>query len=149
VISLAQAPDGGIFVAGNTNSRNFPITSDAVQPVFTASAGSFVSKLAPDGSSIQYSTYLTAGLSHDILSLAVDLRGRPILGVRVLDNTPSLVGRGTLTILDPSGSVTTYMTSDGSTGFLPASLALSPNGDLAVTGIPSSGPPVFALFDYR
>ena len=59
---IAVDDSGDAFVAGTTYSKNFPVTSGAVQTTNKASAinGSnlFVAKLDPQGQTLLYSTYL-------------------------------------------------------------------------------------------
>lgn len=50
--------DGNAYVAGTTNSNDFPVTQDAAQDVYNDGQGDgFLSKLGPDGQ-LLYSTYL-------------------------------------------------------------------------------------------
>ena len=47
--SCAIGPNGEIYLIGSTSSRDFPVTSDAVQTQLAASADAFVVKLVPVG----------------------------------------------------------------------------------------------------
>jgi hypothetical protein len=50
--------DGNAFLAGTTNSNDYPVTGDALQPAYNDGQGDgFLTKLGPDGQ-ILYSTYL-------------------------------------------------------------------------------------------
>src|SRR5204863_5453490 len=75
---IALDPAGNIYVAGYTNSVDFP-TVNPIQPVKSAGYDAFVAKLSPDGSRLIYSTYLggSGGVNdNDLLqSLAVDAAG--------------------------------------------------------------------------
>ena len=64
----------GIYVTGQTDSNNFP-TVNAVQRTFAGIADAFLSKLAPDGSSLIYSTYLGGTQSDVGAAVAVDNSG--------------------------------------------------------------------------
>jgi len=64
----------GIYVTGQTNSNNFP-TVNAVQSTFAGIADAFLSKLAPDGSSLIYSTYLGGTQNDGGTAVAVDSSG--------------------------------------------------------------------------
>ena len=64
----------GIYVVGQTNSNNFP-TVHAWQSTFKGVADAFISKLAADGSSLIYSTYLGGTLSDGATAIAVDSSG--------------------------------------------------------------------------
>lgn len=48
---------GNIYITGNTDSTDFPITANAIQKV-NLSGDAFVLKLAPDGATVLYSTFL-------------------------------------------------------------------------------------------
>lgn len=74
--------DGVAYVGGFTGSSNFPTTAGAFQTsnpmVGTNNSEGFVAAVAPDGGSLQYSTYLGGpGRSQEgILDLSVDGEGR-------------------------------------------------------------------------
>ena len=77
-------PAGYATLAGTTNSSNFPTTPNAYQPAFgggqCGTAGfdqrscydAFVTRLAPDGSSLVYSTYLGRSKDEEGRGVAVD-----------------------------------------------------------------------------
>lgn len=64
---VAVDPDGNAWVGGQTDSRDFPTTATAVQPVYPGSPPpgqpieGFLTKLNADGSQILYSTYFGGG----------------------------------------------------------------------------------------
>ena len=64
---------GNAFVAGTTNSSDFPTQN----PFQTDSIGSdaFVSKVNPEGNSLVYSTYLGGSAPDDCKSIAIDFTG--------------------------------------------------------------------------
>jgi hypothetical protein len=64
----------GIYVTGQTDSNNFP-TVNAVQSTFAGIADAFLSKLAPGGSSLIYSTYLGGTQNDGGTAVAVDSSG--------------------------------------------------------------------------
>ncbi len=47
-----------IYVTGDTNSDQFPVTSGAVQPNRKAGFDVIISELSPNGAQLQYSTFL-------------------------------------------------------------------------------------------
>jgi len=53
-LAVAVGPSGNLYVAGDTGSSNFPVST----PIFQLSNGAFVSKLDSTGSRLIYSTYL-------------------------------------------------------------------------------------------
>jgi hypothetical protein len=64
-----------VYLAGTTNSPDFPTTPTALQPTATGTHV-FVSKLDPTGSANLYSTYLAGSGTDMASSLAVDSQGR-------------------------------------------------------------------------
>ncbi len=72
---------GNAYVAGDTASRDFPVTPGALQPANKADAeyefkNGFVTKLDPSGQHFVYSTYLGGSLSDEAKAIAVDPSGR-------------------------------------------------------------------------
>ena len=55
--SIALDAAGAAYVAGGTNSPNFPV-KNALQPAKKNGEDLFLTKLAPDGKSLEYSTYI-------------------------------------------------------------------------------------------
>jgi hypothetical protein len=71
---------GNAYVAGWTQSIDFPTTPGAFQPVYSGGGGeaAFATKLNPEGSALVYSTYLSGGggSGHDqATGIAVDADG--------------------------------------------------------------------------
>jgi hypothetical protein len=56
--AVTVAPDGSVFIAGHTGSTDFPTTPGAFQTVFGGESDCFVTKLAADGGSLGFSTFL-------------------------------------------------------------------------------------------
>ena len=56
--AMSVDASGNAYIAGQTNSTNFPVTSGAFQTHLRGKVNAFVSKLNADGSSLVYSTYL-------------------------------------------------------------------------------------------
>ena len=55
---IAVDSAGDAWVTGIDGSGDFPTTADAVQPAFIDDSDAFVSELNPDGTALEYSTYL-------------------------------------------------------------------------------------------
>lgn len=73
--AIAIDPSGAAYVAGSTNSVNFPVTGSAPQRTFRGGSDCFVAKLDPSGATLSYSTYL-GGESIDVCKgIAVDASG--------------------------------------------------------------------------
>ena len=62
-----------IWVAGTTQSTDFPVTSDALQPTNAGGYDTEITEFSPDGTKIEYATYL-GGAADDDVSGAVQLR---------------------------------------------------------------------------
>lgn len=76
--AIATDPTGAVYVVGGTHSPNFP-TSRPLQPATHGEGDIFVTKLAPDGATFAYSTYL-GGTGLDLpLAVAVDAMGHAYL----------------------------------------------------------------------
>ena len=87
VDSIAIDAAGNAYVAGATDSGDFPTTPGAYKTTCPIQGGtitycqtnngSFLTKLSPDGQSLVYSTYvMTLGNSDQVHGLAVDAQGR-------------------------------------------------------------------------
>jgi hypothetical protein len=82
---IAVDSAGDAYVVGWTDATNFPTTRNALQPALRGGAfDAFVAKLAPDGASLVYSTYLSgstfsrgskSGLGSQAYGIAVDSAG--------------------------------------------------------------------------
>ena len=79
--SVAVDPSGNIYIAGATDSSNFPVSSKAFQKTYGGDTGryldgdAFVAKLDPTGATALYVTYL-GGAGDDLAySIAVDSTG--------------------------------------------------------------------------
>jgi Beta-propeller repeat len=72
---IAVDGNGSAYVVGSTESRDFP-TQNAFQPVHPGwgpgTQGGFITKLAPNGAALVYSTYLGGGPSDIAQAVAVD-----------------------------------------------------------------------------
>ncbi len=72
---LKIAPDGSIWVAGETRSTNFPTASPTQAANAGGQADAFVIQISPDGAALVFSTYL-GGAGNDIAyAVAVDTVG--------------------------------------------------------------------------
>ncbi len=82
-----------VYVAGSTNSLNFPVTPDAYQSFYAGNTDAFLSKLNSTGSSLLYSTFL-GGLNQDIAQgMALDDQGNVYLtGITFSENFPVTAG---------------------------------------------------------
>jgi len=84
---------GSVYVTGDTDSINFPTTVGAYQIAFGSSTfDTFVTKLAADGKSLIYSTYLGSGGSDGTNGIAVDSSGSAYVTGYTNGNFPTTVG---------------------------------------------------------
>jgi hypothetical protein len=96
VSGIAVGAEGAAYIAGITNSSNFPM-ANAIQPSLGGVQDAFVSKIDPQGSALVYSTYLGGryaelggGPGHLYGGIAVDDDGNAyVTGTTVSDNFPT------------------------------------------------------------
>jgi beta-propeller repeat-containing protein len=56
--SIRADADGYVYVDGSTTSADFPVTENAYQTVHAGSEDAFAAKFRPDGSGLEYATFL-------------------------------------------------------------------------------------------
>lgn len=79
VFGIGLGPNGDIYVAGQTNSTNYPTTPGAYQRLYAGSKDGFLTKLNPSASAILYSTYIGGSNSDEAYDIAVDATGAALL----------------------------------------------------------------------
>jgi hypothetical protein len=153
VKGIAVDSTGSAYVAGAT-SPGFPIVN-AYQSQFKATGSGadqgFVTKLSPDGSSLEYSTYLGgSGSINEIDALAINSTGDAyVAGITDSTDFPttahafqgSLRGRGNafVTELNPAGNGLVYSTYVGGSAFDDAyAIAVDASGDAYIAGMTNS-----------
>ncbi|HEY6895107.1 MAG TPA: SBBP repeat-containing protein [Rhodanobacteraceae bacterium] len=72
--SVAVDAAGNTYVAGSTESANFP-TVNALQPALKGATDAFVAKISPDGTTLKYATYLGGSKLDVVYGIAVDAGG--------------------------------------------------------------------------
>jgi hypothetical protein len=121
---------GNAYVVGVTSSRDFPITTGALQTIRAGNTDAFVSALNPSGTALLYSTYLGGGSNETGTGIAVDADGHAYVTGRTtspdLPTTPGAFQRtkvtGTtihaafVTKVNPSGTAAVYSTYLAGTG---------------------------------
>ncbi|HLG25832.1 MAG TPA: hypothetical protein VI588_03520, partial [Candidatus Gracilibacteria bacterium] len=169
---LAMAPDGNIFIVGNTRSSDFPATAGAYDTTLNGSFNVFVAKMNPSLTSLLAATYL-GNASDWGNGLAFGTTGCPVNqltsitppycvyvgsdGDSVFPSTPINLSAGydttgsgfaniAISLFDDNLSnqyfVTTFI---GSGNYYPA-LAVGSTGDLFVQGgCHGSNPPTFPI----
>jgi uncharacterized protein (TIGR03437 family) len=96
--AIATDHDGSVYVAGTTNSPNFPLRN----PLQTEPSAAFLLKLSNDGSRLLWSTYYGA-MGTRVSSVAAAPDGTVVLGGSTLANS-FLDTRGFVTKIDGGGS---------------------------------------------
>ena len=155
--NIAVDPAGYATLAGTTDSANFPTTASAYQPVFggglCGSAGfdqrscydGFITRLAPDGSSLIYSTYLGGGNDDQARGVAVDSAGNAyIVGYSYSTDVPPTVVIF-VDSLDATGSQLRYSVTEFSAVANDGhGIALGPDGDVYFTGAKNAPSDLYA-----
>ena len=116
--AIAVDASGSAYIAGNTSSSDFPITSGAFQAALKGVYNAFVVKLSPSGSSFVYATLVGGASSDTARSVAVDSSGRAILGgytdsvnfpvVGALQSTLGGSYDAFATVVDPAGATLVF-----------------------------------------
>jgi hypothetical protein len=152
--ACTAAASGALVIVGETASSDFPTSPNAVQQVFKGSADVFVSRLGPDGSSLEWSTFL-GGFSAE-RALGVDLADDEdvvLTGRTNSTNFPTTPGsfesvwqgstfddKAFVTRLDASGAFLvwssflggpTFESTEGTIGY---AIRIIPSGDVFVAG---------------
>jgi uncharacterized protein (TIGR03437 family) len=76
ITAMTVDRDGNLYLAGNTQSHDFPVTDSAFDRSFASTAAAFVTKLSADGASLLYSTLLDGVV---INGLALDAGGNAVI----------------------------------------------------------------------
>ncbi len=123
--AIAIDAQGYAYITGLTSSADFPTTAGAYDTSY-ASFDGFVTKLAPSGTALAYSTFLGGTGSDHGLAIAVDALGGAYVAGRAGSGFPTTDGAydtspnggrdGFVTKLLPSGTGLAYSTLLGGTG---------------------------------
>ncbi len=145
---IAVDGSGSAYVTGWTESTTFP-TVNAFQPTIASGMDVFVTKFAPGGSSLVYSTYLGGNSDEQAMGIAVDGSGAAyVTGFTDSTNFPTqnpfqAAPGGTedvfVTKLNPAGNTLAYSTylggnNDGGLYQAGEAIAVDSGGDAYVTG---------------
>lgn len=139
-------PNGNLYVAGYTASLDFPVTLNAAQTVMRGLSDGFVTCLSPDGSTMNYSTYL-GGTDRDYLyDLVCNNTGQVIVaGYTFSSNFPTTSGAydqtyngygdGYVASLNSDGTQILFSSYLGGTGFdITQALDWAPDGTIGIVG---------------
>jgi Beta-propeller repeat len=164
-LDIALDAQGDAYVAGTTDSPDFPTTPGAFATTYHGNGDVFVTKLNPSGSAPVYSTYLGGTASEFFPSIAIDGQGNAYVtgatgqgpssgGFPVtpgaFDTTYHGVGDAFVAKLSASGSTLLYSTFLGGSDFESGeSIAVDALGDAYVAGSTASSdfPTTAGAFD--
>jgi beta-propeller repeat-containing protein len=146
--AIAVDASGNAYVAGVTNSSNFPVSAGAFQTAFDGVQNAFISKIGPTGNTLVYSTYL-GGSSFDwAAGIGVGSNGAAyVAGYTSSADFPtagslqSFTGlyKAFIAELSASGNTLAFSTYFGGTGIDVANaMALDSNGNIFAGGETSS-----------
>ena len=147
-LAIAVDEQGSAYVAGDTNSSNFP-RQNPIQPALGGGFDAYFAKLTPAGTALVYSTYLGGASDDYAYGVAVDSSGNAyVAGLTGSSNFPtsnalqgSLGGRNDafLTKVNASGSALVYSTYlGGAADDWANGIAVDSSGNVYLTGQTSS-----------
>jgi len=153
---IAVDSAGAAYVVGATTSPDFPATSGALQKQPGTGFTGFLVKLSPQGTSLQYATYLGGPGSSAAFGVAVDGKGAayvtgnsfgfdsvrfvPSFGNSTAPTSSVNAGGAAFVVkIDPSSSKQQYLTYIGGTYGNGTSIALDPAGNAWVAGSTING----------
>ncbi len=129
---VAVDSQGCVFLAGYTNSADFPVTSGALDSTFNGGgspADGFITKLNSTGTSVHWSTFLGGAGYEDIRGLALD----------AAENTIVIAGAGVSTNLPTTPGTLQATAASLDNGFV-AKICLGPVPSQQDVGIPCQTP---------
>jgi hypothetical protein len=143
--AIAVDGSGSVYVAGVTNSANFPVTPGAFETSYGGASDAFVAKVNAGGNAMVYSTYLGGSSFDQANGIAVDSRGNAyVAGYTSSGNFASVNGvqaafnglyDAFISTLNAAGNGLTFSTYYGGTGSDSANaIALDPSGNIFVGG---------------
>jgi len=84
---IALDSKGSIYLAGDTSSTDFPVTANAFQSINNGQGDAFISKLAPGGGALVYSTFVGGAAQDQATAVAVDSAGNAYITGFTLSST--------------------------------------------------------------
>ena len=136
---LAIDGNGNVFIAGYTESADFPLTSGAFDTSYNEGGDIFITKINPAGTELIYSTYLGGTVEDDTVGITVDASGNAyVCGVTFSSDFPTTPGAyigkdyGTFVVkLSPTGSSLLYSAILGGSG---GGISVDTIGNAYITG---------------
>jgi hypothetical protein len=148
--AIATDGSGNAYVAGSTQSSNFPLSQSAIQSTFNGNNEAFVTKVSSTGSSLVYSTYLGGSNPNLATGIALDSSNNAyVAGITDSSDFPTTtnvvqptfggVEDGFVTEVKADGSAWVYSTYVGGSGTDDAlAIAVDAAGEAYVTGSTNS-----------
>ena len=157
-VGTAVGPDGNLYVVGETNTIDMPISAGAAQPLIGGEVDGFIARIdtTKSGSAgLIYSTYIGGALGDFCAAVAVDPQGNAfVTGETQSPNFPTTLGAyqrvyslGTAAFvakMNPTGSTLTYSTllsgtkgssASGGTNYnAPSAIVIDSSGHAFVVG---------------
>jgi hypothetical protein len=141
---IALGATGNVYLAGNTNSTDFP-TMNAFQATLNGAYDVFVAKLNADASSLDYSTYLGGSGGEASTGIAVDFAGSAYVTgttnsadfpvMNATQAAPGGLGDAFVAKLNAAGNALDFSTYLGGSGIEgAAAISLDAFGNAYVTG---------------
>ncbi|MBN2206888.1 MAG: hypothetical protein JW742_05745, partial [Candidatus Aminicenantes bacterium] len=154
--SIRADGTGAAYVGGYTMSRDFP-RRKAYQTALRGFADGFAAKVAPDGGSLLYSTYLGGSSQERVDAIAVDASGSAVLAGQTGSRDFPVKNAfqrsrgggydGFIVVLTPAGNGLVYSSYMGGAAFDTAkSVAVDDGGACYVTGYTNGSFPVKNAF---
>ncbi|MCS1351596.1 SBBP repeat-containing protein [Mechercharimyces sp. CAU 1602] len=149
-LGIAVASNRTVFVSGQTNSFNFPVTSGAFQTGLKGETDAFITKLSATGSTLFYSTYLGGGGQEPNAKVAIDDDGHAYVGGATQSTNFPVTSGAFQTVfggnedayiakLNPTGSSLLFATYIGGSGVdFGEDIALDSNHNTYITGFTDS-----------
>jgi len=150
-VSVGTDAAGSAYISGRTSSLDFPLVG-AIQPVYGGGdSDAFVSKLAVDGKTLVYSTYLGGSGTEDLMErsgISVDTAGNAYVtgdtqstnfplknALQPAKNGNTSTSDGFVSVINPSGSDFVYSTYLGGTNDdFGLGIGTDPSGNAYVCG---------------
>jgi len=151
--------NGNIILVGNTDSTDFPITSDAYSSTRNASTDSFILKMLPNGTDLVYSSFIggngydaLAGLRFsddgDLLIFGTTSSTDFYTSAGAYDTVMSGLNDMVLMIMDSNLSLIRHSTLFGSSGFDGMNEAeIAADGDIVLIGYGTGFPATEGAYD--
>lgn len=145
---IAVDAAGKVYVTGVTNSADFPVTPGAFDPALSGDSDAFVARLAADGATLEWSTFLGGNGLERGWGIAVDTTGHVYVAGETNDVFPTTPGAyqtdsdnlaAFAAKFAADGSSLVWSTTIGRAVGAARDLAIDKDGNVYLTGIANAG----------